>query len=428
MKYRPRLAQLIILQSVLSITAMLLIALASAYAALQAWQEDAAAATNTVLAEAIAEEIEGLADLMHESLAREARNLQGLTGASRAAASAAPLLARLHEWMRLSPLFEDGIRIRVSAADGSILYRFDSGMPPETGRDVVQSGHDTVAGLGWRITVQRPLAPLQAQRLQWVQQVLLIVALPFGFVLFLSVMFLREISVPLRELASLIDVTDPLDGRPTSRARHAVLLRRLHSLSGWYQEAWLIKQALLRRIDMVHGSIQTLRTAANTDALTQLGNRRALAEALDSLAATAEPFGVIALDIDHFKRINDCHGHAQGDRAIRRVADELRRHARSMDLVLRTGGDEFLILLPGIDPAVLADVAQRIARSIADADILPDDRITVSAGVALWAAGTPAGVLEAADQALYRAKAGGRNRVAGAEVADAGDTDPGAPV
>jgi diguanylate cyclase (GGDEF)-like protein len=121
-------------------------------------------------------------------------------------------------------------------------------------------------------------------------------------------------------------------------------------------------------------------------------------------------------DLDHFKKINDTHGHAAGDAVLREVAVRLRSQLRSYDFIGRYGGEEFLVLIPGCDAAGGMEVAARLCTSIAAAPVQVGDidvSVTVSIGLASTAdVGLDSSVLfSAADSALYRAKAAGRNRV-----------------
>jgi diguanylate cyclase (GGDEF)-like protein len=166
--------------------------------------------------------------------------------------------------------------------------------------------------------------------------------------------------------------------------------------------------------------VTRLRAQTRQDPLTGLCNRRALEQAVDDAwrrwRRGAGCFAVLALDLDHFKRINDTHGHAVGDRVLQQVASRLMAVVRSIDTVARTGGEEFIVLVPqvGLDGARAA--AERLRAAIR---MQPFEgprgplTITVSVGVALAqeADAEPREVLQRADQALYRAKEGGRDRI-----------------
>ena len=156
--------------------------------------------------------------------------------------------------------------------------------------------------------------------------------------------------------------------------------------------------------------------------LTALHNRRHVvptAEALVAGASGQRPVGVLVVDVDHFKRVNDLHGHAVGDEVLTEVAGALAGTVREGDVLARTGGEEFALVLPGADERTVAVRAERL-RAACAALAVPvaaggTVRPTVSVGTAVTRGGTDlARVLSAADGALYAAKAGGRDRVAAA--------------
>ncbi|HVI02553.1 MAG TPA: GGDEF domain-containing protein [Enhygromyxa sp.] len=164
-----------------------------------------------------------------------------------------------------------------------------------------------------------------------------------------------------------------------------------------------------------------LRRAALHDGLTGLFNRRFLRESLPQLQAVAarrhSPLCVVMIDLDHFKRVNDEHGHLVGDRTLAAVGRALREHSRRSDLVARYGGEEFAVLCPDTDCETGLRVAERLRVAI---EQLSAEQLghpgpqTVSLGVAVQSPTrelTPEQLLDHADLALYRAKHRGRNRV-----------------
>ncbi|HVB06057.1 MAG TPA: GGDEF domain-containing protein [Acidimicrobiales bacterium] len=165
---------------------------------------------------------------------------------------------------------------------------------------------------------------------------------------------------------------------------------------------------------------QQLRDQAETDPLTGIGNRRralrSLAAAIGLAEQTDDRVGVVYLDLDHFKKVNDTHGHDVGDKVLTRFAAHLQQMVRAYDTVNRIGGEEFLIVCPGLDQRAGEALAQRIIDSTpaACADALPPEwKQTASAGVACYptVATYSEGLLQAADRALYRAKNSGRDQV-----------------
>ncbi len=164
-----------------------------------------------------------------------------------------------------------------------------------------------------------------------------------------------------------------------------------------------------------------LQRLAHTDALTGLNNRRLFMDRLDEESRRVERHGgnmsVVLLDLDHFKQINDRYGHDAGDRVLRVAAERTVNVKRASDVAARVGGEEFALLLPATDAAGALHLAQRLRRAIEEIDtgllLGTTEPVTASIGVATVAAGTgdAGSLLRRADQALYRAKNGGRNRV-----------------
>jgi diguanylate cyclase (GGDEF)-like protein len=169
---------------------------------------------------------------------------------------------------------------------------------------------------------------------------------------------------------------------------------------------------------------------ASTDPLTQLYNRRHFVSEgeylVEQAKAAGEPLSVIALDIDHFKTVNDTHGHHVGDLVLMDMAGIFKQYSRDRDLVARFGGEEFVILLPGADHAEAQNCAERIRRGVerhaVDAGDGLEVRITVSMGVSEvnTAVESVESAVNRADKALYQAKALGRNRVCCSETVAGG--------
>lgn len=153
------------------------------------------------------------------------------------------------------------------------------------------------------------------------------------------------------------------------------------------------------------------------DVLTHLWNRHAILELLDAELARPAPssVAVLMIDVDYFKAINDTRGHAAGDQVLRVVAERLRVSARAMDAVGRYGGEEFLMVLSGVDEAEAVQIGERVRERVARTAIQFDEQgipVTCSIGIALAAGSRDADALiRQADDALYRAKAAGRNCV-----------------
>ena len=156
---------------------------------------------------------------------------------------------------------------------------------------------------------------------------------------------------------------------------------------------------------------------AVTDSLTGLYNRRHFEETLKREVTRAQrqhqPFSIIGIDLDYLKKINDKYGHAYGDLAIKTVAKVLKSNARSIDIPARMGGEEFNVLLPGIDSNGAMKAAERIRKAIADKELDVIGHVTASVGVATFLEHSDniEELLELTDQAMYQSKRNGRNQV-----------------
>ena len=166
--------------------------------------------------------------------------------------------------------------------------------------------------------------------------------------------------------------------------------------------------------------LEQMQELASTDGLTAVANRRTFESTLDKELARAErtgnSVGLVLLDIDHFKMLNDSHGHQIGDDVLRQVAAALSSTSRKFETVARYGGEEFAVLLPGASGDEAVAAAERLRRALSEADtIVP---VTASAGVAVYPvhAADGSSLVAAADKALYTSKRRGRNRVSYARV------------
>lgn len=157
---------------------------------------------------------------------------------------------------------------------------------------------------------------------------------------------------------------------------------------------------------------------AEIDALTRVSTRRVITWQLDQLVSSGKPVAALLVDVDHFKQINDNHGHLRGDVVLRLIASALTRCMRRGDLLGRYGGEEFLVVCPGASLEAGVALGERLRREIAGLELGAEGPPSISISVGVAASGasadepqTPAELLHAADQALYTAKDSGRDRV-----------------
>lgn len=290
----------------------------------------------------------------------------------------------------------------------------------------------TGTALSWSIAVRQPLdTALQPARLLFYKLLLLGVfaAVAFGLVAYYLALYLSRPIEHLARSAQKVQNNQPGAYFPL---RHPV--REIAQLG---QSIDAMTQSLLakeRELQETNASLEATvaqRTAALTlanaellnlathDGLTGVYNRRRFDEKLTEYSLlfrrTGRLFALLLIDADHFKRINDTHGHAAGDDVLQQLAQLIQISIRSTDFVARYGGEEFAVLLPEIAKPDTPDiVAEKIRSAIAAATFPAVGPVTVSIGVGLAdpADNAPTALLKRADQQLYQAKAAGRNRVA----------------
>lgn len=265
------------------------------------------------------------------------------------------------------------------------------------------AGFAPVASASWGIVAQRPRSATLAgldEQLSGVLMQMVPLTLFILFVIWLSATF---ISRPLRQLANRARLMDQQEA-----------ISNIAGIRAWYFEAAQLKQAILKGLGLLNTKIDKLHNDSHTDPMTGLLNRRAMQQMLDEYQAERRALSVIALDIDHFKAINDNFGHDVGDEVIIALAGLMQQEIRPDAALFRSGGEEFLLLLPGVSLSQAQAIAERLRLKVAAHEMARVGRVTLSLGVAHWpehASATLGEVLKCADKALYEAKHRGRNCV-----------------
>jgi len=315
---------------------------------------------------------------------------------------------------------------RLSASDGFLDW--GGGQPYLTAaQSVAEPSGDT---LGWRVVVRQPRDVVLAE-VNGLQRVILLSTAGAALVfLVLAWLAAAGISRPLAQLTAIARRIErgERDVDFTVRSSSQELQSLSQALGGMAQTLLAQETALLAtnqvledkvaertaELSRLNGELQLL---ARTDALTGLANRMHSNERLDEefsrFRRTGTAYALLVMDIDHFKRVNDTWGHPVGDAVLRHVAALLRSLLRTSDFVGRIGGEEFLVILPATTLEQAVGVAEKLRQAVGNAPLAPVGCVTLSIGVHVPAADDANAdqALHDADQRLYAAKAGGRNRV-----------------
>lgn len=263
------------------------------------------------------------------------------------------------------------------------------------------AGFAAIESANWAVVAQRPVSATLSE-LDGLMIKVLFKMLPLALFTFLIIWIVADyISRPLRQLA---DVAQNLDS-PTAR-------NDLSKISSWYFESSKLRLAMLSGLGLLNTLISQLKKDADTDPLTGAFNRRSLHILLDKLHQERISFSALAIDIDHFKKVNDTFGHAGGDKALVALTQIIRQVCREQDIVARTGGEEFVLILPNTTADMALLIAERLRDRVANMHIEPIGSMTISIGIATCTehVKSTVEVLDSADQALYNAKSLGRNR------------------
>lgn len=261
------------------------------------------------------------------------------------------------------------------------------------------AGFAPVELAGWGVVAQRPLtatlAPLNSHMKQVIMQNSPLILMTLLFVWLASTL----ISRPLWHLAKS---TSPQD--PTPR-------QQITDIRAWYYEAAQLKSAIIKSTDLLNQRIRELYNDSQTDPMTGLLNRRGMRHILEKYEYNEVPFTVLMCDLDHFKTINDTYGHDIGDQVIIIFATLLKQLSNAGMTLCRSGGEEFIVLIPHASPDEACSHADALHERLANASFPLDIPVTVSIGAAGWTGSSSSvhSVLKQADQALYKAKQQGRN-------------------
>jgi len=263
------------------------------------------------------------------------------------------------------------------------------------------AGFSPITTANWGVVAQRPLKATLSSLDELMIQVIYY-TLPLGlFTLVLIWILANSISRPICQLSAIAGKINS----PNAQTN-------LTKIKSWYFEIEELKKALLEGLGLINNQIVQLKEDAATDPLTGAVNRRSLHLLLKKLEQKNIPFSALVIDIDHFKKVNDTYGHAVGDKVLIELTQLMHKISRKQDIVARTGGEEFLLILPGTPGDLALMIAERLRTQVSELRIEPVGTLSVSIGVATSSKDTQSSdeLLKQADLAMYQAKKSGRNR------------------
>ncbi|WP_246070706.1 sensor domain-containing diguanylate cyclase [Paenibacillus kobensis] len=263
------------------------------------------------------------------------------------------------------------------------------------------AGFATVADNGWGIVVQSPVETIYAQLNQQIRSTSLYMAIPFLIIMLVAIYVARRLASPFAMLTDYV-------GQAMEGAKLPPPVKPNH----WNREANVLTRTVVIAVEALRKQSEAMTQAAMVDPLTGLMNRRAMEDLLGKWTSLDEPFGMIVMDIDRFKCVNDTLGHQVGDEVLKCLASVVQRSVRADDICCRFGGEEFVVLMPGSKAEEAFQLAERIRQTMEREKTPAKRTVTVSLGVAAYPAHgrEPYSLFKMADEALYIAKESGRNR------------------
>lgn len=262
------------------------------------------------------------------------------------------------------------------------------------------AGYTQIPSTNWGIVVVSPTQKIYDQLYKHFVLLLLRIAIPLVVLTLIVVWTARQIANPFVSLANLVQNFEQGSVEAPKLRAH------------WNREADLLTRTVVGALRNFRRQNEQLTHEAMTDALTGMMNRRTFEDTIQRWIDELIPFGVLVMDIDRFKMINDTYGHQMGDLVLKQVAGVIQEGVTVQDVSSRYGGEEFVVLLRRADSSKAYLKAEQIRKSVEQAFLQVDYTVTISIGIALYPqhSSAAAELFHLADTALYKAKEDGRNR------------------
>ncbi|TYP78093.1 sensor domain-containing diguanylate cyclase [Paenibacillus methanolicus] len=265
----------------------------------------------------------------------------------------------------------------------------------------------------WGVVQQTPVAAVHEKLTANLRQQVLYMLAPFLLLLLAVVFIARKLAHPFVSLADTV--------KQMSEGTYAPIA---HTKPHWNREAELLTKTVIFAMEEMRKNNTQLIREASTDPLTELKNRRTMTDIMEGWFEARLRFSIVILDIDHFKSVNDTFGHPTGDEVLKSLAHVLSQSVRRSDICCRYGGEEFVLLFPGLHANEAFAQAERIRRKVERMATPIGRNVTISMGIAEYPchAESMEALIDAADRAMYAAKQNGRNRTVVAISKEAAET------
>lgn len=321
--------------------------------------------------------------------------------------------------------YENGSYVYVVDTQGEIIYHPNKarlGEDASENEDVVRLLNEKQGALTFVNTLDQPMLAgfSQSEKTRWGiivqtpydaalsmvwQQVVSVFKIGLPFIIFSTIIVFILASQIVRPLEKIAEIS----GDSVKEQE----MNKLKDIRAWYYEVYKIQKALIHSFSILHGKVNTLKEETTTDSLTKLLNRHTFEEKIKVLTVQKKDYTLVMLDVDWFKSINDTYGHVKGDEVLQALASKLKESLKENELACRYGGEEFILVFTETTVEEAYERVESLQEKVLQIISPAGEKLTFSAGISNYPlhGDQLKDIIVKADEALYKAKENGRNRV-----------------